>query len=152
MIIPIEKGSENPILRASSKTVKNITKKTLKFLRDMEDTMFDANGVGIAAPQVGVNDRLALALIDGKTVLPLINPEIIDASEEMEDGEEGCLSLPGQWGAARRHKSVTVKMQTLKGEPIVMHFKGFNARIMQHEIDHLNGMLFIDRVKNLPSA
>ena len=113
----------------------------------MEETMFHANGVGIAAPQVGLNDRVALALVDNKKVIVLINPEIIEASEAMEIGEEGCLSLPGLWGRVKRHKKVTVKMQNFNGEKVVMKFTGFNARIMQHEIDHLNGGLYIDRAE-----
>ncbi len=147
MIIPIEKGAENKILRTQSKPIKARGKKFIKFLRDMEETMYDANGVGIAAPQVGVNDHVALALIDNKTVIPLINAEIIEASEAMVLGEEGCLSLPGLWGKVKRHKEVTVKMENLKGEEVILKFTGFNARVMQHEIDHLNAKLYIDRAE-----
>ncbi|QQR83146.1 peptide deformylase [Candidatus Peregrinibacteria bacterium] len=93
-----------------SKSVKTITKKTMKFLRDMEDTMFKAKGVGIAAPQVGVNERIFLALLDQERVVAMVNPEIISYSVgETIEMEEGCLSLPGKWANTPRYKEVTLQ-------------------------------------------
>lgn len=148
-IIPVEKGPKNKILRGESKKVKKADKKLKKLIQDMEETMFDLNGVGIAAPQVGVNLRLALARLnvdtDHEIIVALINPEIIKPSDEMLDLEEGCLSLPGQWGNVKRHASLTVKFENVKGEKQTLFLEGFNARVIQHEVDHLNSMLFIDR-------
>jgi len=145
MILKIEKEVDNKILRTASKKVDRVTKKTIKFLADMEDTMFATNGVGIAAPQVGVNDRMALAIIDGNKVFAIINPEIIESSKEMTTKDEGCLSLPGVWGKVPRHKYVTVRFMNDSGKILTMKFSNFNARVMQHEIDHLNGRLFVDK-------
>lgn len=148
-ILPVTKGAENPILRALSAPVRRFDKKLKKLIQDMEDTMFDLNGVGIAAPQVGVNLKLALARLNvdtkHETILIIANPEIITTSEDMTDMEEGCLSLPKQWGNVGRHASLTVTFQNIKGERLTLHLEGFNARVIQHEVDHLNGKLFIDR-------
>jgi peptide deformylase len=144
MILDIETGKDNPILRKKSAPLKQITKKTLKFVKDMHETMVSANGVGIAAPQVGINDRIFLMTLDNKKVLPVINPEILETSQKMESGEEGCLSLPGQWGAVERHKEIMVRFQDLKGQMVTMKLSDFEAREFQHELDHLNGVLFTD--------
>ncbi len=144
MILPIVTGKDHVILRTVSKKVPAVTKKTLAFLRDMEDTMIDAEGVGIAACQVGRNLRLVHVLIN-KTIEPMVNPEILGLSEEQVNGEEGCLSLPGWWGKVKRAKELTVRYQTPKGETRVLKLTGFPARIVQHEVDHLNAMLFADR-------
>ncbi|EKD92648.1 MAG: Peptide deformylase [uncultured bacterium] len=148
-ILPVEKGPENPILRGESPPVKKVDKKLKKLIGDMEETMFDLNGVGIAAPQVGVNLQLALARLNVDTkneiILTLINPKILNASEEKTSMEEGCLSLPGYWGAVKRHKSLTVIFENEKGQQQTLFLQGFNARVIQHEVDHLNAKLFIDR-------
>ncbi len=148
-LLPIEKGPKNVILRAQSEPVGKPDKKLKKLIKDMGNTMFDLNGVGIAAPQVGVNLRLALARLNVDTpheiIVILINPEISNHSKEMTEVDEGCLSLPRQWGPTPRHKSLTVTFQGLHGEKQTLHLEGFNARVIQHEVDHLNGMLFIDR-------
>lgn len=146
MIPEIVKGSDNTILRTVSKPISGVTKKTLKFLKDMDAAMEKANGVGIAAPQVGVNDRIFLALLNNKQVVAMINPEIVSMSEETESGEEGCLSLPGYWGPVERALEVTVRYLDEKGNQKTLKLSDFNARIIQHEMDHLNGKLFIDRV------
>ena len=152
-ILPVTKGADNPILRTASSPVKKIDKKLKKLAQDMADTMMELNGVGIAAPQVGVNLQLALARLNVDTkrevLLVLINPEILQNSEHALDMEEGCLSLPGKWGSVPRGDSLTVTFQNLKGEQQTLHLEEFNARIIQHEVDHLNGMLFIDRAKKV---
>jgi peptide deformylase len=148
-ILPVEKGPQNTILRTQSKPVKKVDKKLKKLIQDMEDTMFDLNGVGIAAPQVGINLTLALARLNvdtkNESILVLMNPEISNQSVEMVDMEEGCLSLPKRWGNTPRHASLSVSYDTLKGQRQTLMLEGFNARIIQHEVDHLNAGLFIDR-------
>lgn len=146
MLIPIEKGSDNPILRTPSKPLKEITKKTLKLVKDMEETMHSVRGVGLAAPQIGLNDRLFIMTLNGGSILPVVNPEILEISEERELGEEGCLSLPGYWGKVPRAKALTMKFTTLKGQDVTMKFQNFEAREVQHELDHLNAKLFIDHL------
>lgn len=144
MILTVETGTDNEILRKKSKPVKTITKETQKFIKKMEETMMAEKGVGLAAPQVGRNERIIVALFNQKTIMPMINPEITAHSDDTVVGEEGCLSLPGQWGNVRRFKDISVKFQTAKGEDRTMKLSDFNARIVQHEIDHLNGILFTD--------
>lgn len=144
MILKIETGQENPILRKKSEIIREVTKKTMKLIKDMEKTMIEAKGVGLAAPQVGVNLRLILITLDNKKVMPLINPKIISFSEETAVDEEGCLSLPGMWGKVRRPREITVEFQGVKGQKMTMNFEEFEARELQHEIDHLDGVLFTD--------
>jgi len=146
MILKIEKGSDNKILRAPCKDVKEFTKTTAALIKDMKLTQVAAQGVGIAANQVGLNDRLAIITVGVKKMIPIINPYILEYSEETNVAEEGCLSLPGKWAPVRRSNEVALKYQDAHGKEIVMRFIGFEARIVQHEVDHLNGKLFIDRV------
>ena len=155
-ILAVEKGPQNKILRADSAPVKKIDKKLKKLISDMNETMNHLNGVGIAAPQVGVNLRLALAILNVETksqiTILLINPEIRNLSKEMVEMEEGCLSLPGQWGHTPRHESLTVTFENIKGEKQTLHLEGFNARVIQHEVGHLNGELFIDHAREVHEA
>lgn len=151
-ILPIEKGPTNKILRAVSRPVKKIApKKFTKFFENMRETMHHANGIGLAAPQVGVNERAVVCYFnhgsDHELIVDMMNPEIVERSDEMLVEEEGCLSLPGKFDKVARHASLTVKYQDMKGHEHVLKLKGLNARIVQHEVDHLEGMLYIDRVK-----
>jgi len=146
MIFDLTQGENNPILRKVSPEYAKITKKTLKLLKDMEETMIVTNGVGLAAPQVGINTRVALITINKNQVFPIINPEILEMSEKMEEDTEGCLSLPGTWGPVKRATELTLRFTTPAGKRVTMKFKGFEARIVQHEVDHLNGKMFIDHV------
>lgn len=149
MAIPVEQGKENTILRTVSKPVKAFTADLRKFAEEMTKTMFAENGVGIAAPQCGENIRMAIVKLNpgekNEIVFPMVNPEILELSEELEDGEEGCLSLRGYWGHVKRHSFLTVRYQDLKGKSFTLALEHFNARIIQHEVDHLDGKLFIDR-------
>ena len=147
MILNIETGRDNPILRKKSEMVHEITKKTLRLTRDMEKTMLKSKGVGLAAPQVGVNERIVLITLDDKKILALINPKITSVSKNTTISEEGCLSLPGEWGKIRRSTEVTVQFLTIKGQKMVMKFSDFEAIELQHEIDHLDGILFTDYLK-----
>ncbi len=114
-------------------------------------TMLAKDGVGLAAPQVGVNERLVILnfQLGGKKSkpIPLVNPEIIDASVKAIIEEEGCLSLPGIFGKVKRWKTVTIRFEDETGSPRALELEGLNARAIQHEIDHLGGVLFIDKLE-----
>ena len=148
MILKVETGTANPILRKKSEPIKVVTKKILKLIKDMMETMEEQRGVGLAAPQIGVSLRLILVTLNKNKVFPMINPKIIQKSDETDIDEEGCLSLPGIWGKVRRSKEITVQFQNIKGQQMVLKFEKFEAREIQHEIDHLDGILFTDYLKN----
>lgn len=142
----IEAG--DPILKATAKPVAHITKHTKKMLDDMAETMYKAEGVGLAAPQI--NQSLQLVVLDdGNGLIELINPEILERSDELENGIEGCLSVPGYYGNVARHKRIKVKALNRHGKTVIYEPEGFLARIFQHEIDHLYGTLFIEKSENL---
>lgn len=136
----------DPVLRQKAHPVKVITPQIIKLLNDMAETMYDANGVGLAAPQIGIAKRLVVIdVADENNLLKLINPEII-ARSGRETAIEGCLSFPGVAGEVERAGSVTVKALVPTGETIELQATGLLARALQHEIDHLDGILFVDRV------
>lgn len=142
----IEAGA--PILKETAKPVEHITKHIKKLLDDMAETMYAAEGVGLASPQV--NESLQLVVLDdGNGLIELINPEIIERSEETDDGDEGCLSVPGYYGTVKRHHRIKVKALNRRGKTVIYEPEGFLARIFQHEIDHLYGTLFIEKAENL---
>lgn len=134
------------LLRKKSKKVDVINERILTLLNDMEETMHDADGVGLAAPQVGVLKRVVVIDI-GEGVLRLINPEIISTEGSYTD-VEGCLSIPGEQGQVERPYKVKVKALNEKGEEIIVEGEELLARALCHEIDHLEGVLFIDKVIN----
>lgn len=135
--------NEDPILRKISKVVKNIDKRTQILIDDMLDTMYEANGVGLAAPQVGILKRVVVIDIgDGPIIL--INPEIVEANGEVKD-VEGCLSVPGKQGNVIRPKYVKVKAEDRDGNSIEIQGEDLLARALCHEIDHLNGILYTDK-------
>ncbi len=138
----------NSVLSGKAKLVESISKKDLQLIRDMIDTMYQEDGVGLAAPQVGVPKRI---IIVSPNAHPgeervYINPEILQSSSEQEIGLEGCLSLPGISCEVRRAKKIKFKALDLNGSEKIEDFENFSARVIQHEIDHLNGVLIIDRV------
>jgi peptide deformylase len=136
--------NQNPILRKTSKPVARVTKEIRELIANMEETLRAAPGIGLAAPQVGELLRIIIADIgDGLNVL--INPKIVKKSG-IQTFVEGCLSLPGIEGPVERASSVTVKSIDLKGKQIVVEAEGLLATVFQHEIDHLDGKLFVDRV------
>ena len=116
-------------------------------LQDMADTMYKAEGVGLAAPQVGILRRIAVVDVtaDHTGLLELVNPEIIEA-DGTQTGREGCLSLPGRQGVVTRPRHVRVRYQNRKGETLEHDAEGFEARAVCHELDHLDGTLYIDRM------
>ncbi len=119
----------------------------LKILVDaMFETMAEADGVGLAAPQVGVNSRLFVIHIQGQEKRAYINPQIIETSIESDTAEEGCLSIPGVWHDVQRPARVAVQAQDTEGKVFTVKAEGLLARAIQHENDHLNGVLFIDRL------
>lgn len=121
----------------------------LKILVDaMFDTMDEADGVGLAAPQVGVDQRLFVIHIRGAEKRAYINPQIIETSIETETDEEGCLSIPGVWHDVQRPARVTIQAQDIEGKVFTVKAEGLLARAIQHENDHLNGVLFIDRLSD----
>ena len=141
----------NPILRKVSKDfdIANISKKEFQsFFDDMEATMVKKDGVGLAAPQIGKNIRvIILNTKDG--LICAVNPVISKKSIIYEWDEEGCLSVPETFGKVKRHKNVTCTYIDRNGMKQILKAKGFLARIIQHEVDHLDGILFIDKAKNI---
>jgi peptide deformylase len=134
------------ILETNCEEVTVFDKKLAKLLNDMYDTMIEFDGVGLAAPQIGLNKKIAIVDIDDETgTIELINPEIIEASGE-QTGPEGCLSFPGIYGEVTRANFVRVRAFDSKGRPYELEAEGFLARAIQHEIDHLNGILFTTKV------
>jgi peptide deformylase len=169
MKLPIVKYG-NPILRAKGKDIDQVDERIRSLAADMLETMHGANGIGLAAQQVGavlqltvldvsqVEDRPSTMKLNGKKVDPaeamplvLLNPKI-RLDEEVSSGNEGCLSFPDITAEIDRAVSVEVEAQTLEGETVRIEAAGLLARALQHELDHLNGILFIDRMSSVAKA
>ena len=135
----------DPVLRKKSKVVEKIDEKIIQLLDDMADTMYHADGVGLAAPQVGILKRVVVIDI-GEGLLELINPEIIETSGEQLD-DEGCLSVAGEAGAVRRPYRVKVRAYDRDGNLFEIEGEELLARAFCHEIDHLEGVLFVDKIE-----
>lgn len=141
------------VLRRKAHKVTEFNKELQSLIKDMVDTLHEAPGVGLAAPQVGISSRLIVVEYNideedddsPKKLYVLANPEIVETSEEMVSGVEGCLSVPDLVGEVDRHVSVVIKGQNKFGKPVKIKASGWLARIFQHEIDHLDGILFTDR-------
>jgi peptide deformylase len=132
----------DPILRQETKPVAQISSEHLALIDDMFETMHRAQGIGLAAPQV---ERIAVVDVEGgKQPLALINPQVVSSSSRQEKSEEGCLSIPDVFGDVERPESVVVRALDRDGRGIEITASGLLARCLQHEIDHLNGKLFID--------
>ena len=149
-----------PVLREPAKSLRQVSPKTRTLIADMIETMRAAPGVGLAAPQIGVSQRIIVVEFAEESEDPeappkpaklyaLVNPEIVRHSRETEIGTEGCLSIPGFVGEVERAESVTVKALDRHGKPLRIKAKGWLARIFQHEIDHLDGVLYIDRASQV---
>lgn len=138
----------DPVLRTKSRKVEKITKRTKELLDNMADTMYAAPGVGLAAPQVGILQRIAIIDVDDENgLVELINPVITKYSKEKVIVEEGCLSIPGKNGEVVRPARVTVKALNRDGKEIEIETDGYLARAIQHEVDHLEGVLFVDKIE-----
>ena len=135
----------DPVLRKTSREVKEITPRIITLLDDMRDTLKNAKGAGLAAVQVGVLRRVVLVDTEETGLIELINPKIIAYTGTQEE-TEGCLSVPGVWGITRRPMSVTVKAMNRDGEDFTVTGTGLAARAFCHELDHLEGVLFIDKM------
>lgn len=133
----------DPVLRSVSRPVENITPRTLQLIDDMIQTMRAADGVGLAAPQVGVLRRIVVIETPEEGLFELINPKIIAFAGEQRT-EEGCLSVPGKFGITVRPMHVTVRALNRKGETVEVNGTGLLAKALCHEIDHLDGKLYID--------
>jgi peptide deformylase len=134
----------DPVLRSPAAPVTDFDKELRTLVKDLTETMLDAPGAGLAAPQIGVGLRVFTYCVDGE-LGHLVNP-VLDLSDEIQDGEEGCLSLPGLSYDTRRALRVVAKGQDQHGEPVVREGSELLARAIQHETDHLDGILFIDRL------
>ena len=135
------------VLRKKCKPVKEITQRTLKLIEDMADTMYEADGVGLAAPQVGILQRIfVIDVYDDYGLRVFINPEILEVSGS-QMGEEGCLSIPNEFEDVERPNYVKVKALNEKGEEFILEGTELLARAILHENDHLEGKLFIDYIK-----
>lgn len=135
-----------PILETACQPVTVFDRKLTKLLNDMYDTMLAADGVGLAAPQIGIAQQIAIVDIgDRHGRIELINPVIVEQSGE-QIGPEGCLSFPGLFGEVKRAQYVKVRAQNRRGRPFEIEATGFLARALQHEIDHLHGILFTSKV------
>jgi len=143
-ILEIKEYGE-PVLREKALPVEEITPEILNLIKDMAETMYADSGVGFAAPQVGVSKRIMVIDGDEDGLIVLINPMIVKSEGEVVD-EEGCLSVPGIYSQVKRSSKVTVKALNENGDPIEITKEGLTARALQHEIDHLDGILFIDRI------
>ncbi len=144
------------VLRRKARAVTTVDKNLQILIDDMVETMREAPGVGLAAPQIGLSERIIVIEYyereedeekedAPKRVWALLNPEIVKTSSDMLMGVEGCLSIPGLVGEVERHASVQVRGLNRHGQPVKIKAEGWLARIFQHEIDHLNGVLFTDR-------
>lgn len=134
-----------PVLRQKSKKIHRVDESIKHLVDDLIDTVRDAGGAGLSAPQIGVPLRAIVTDVDDRLRV-VINPEVVEASEEEVEADEGCLSIPGIWGPLARKARVTVRGLSATGKPVKIKSEGIEARCFQHEIDHLNGVLFIDLI------
>jgi peptide deformylase len=152
----------NPVLRKKARKVTRFDAlKLQELIDDMVETLLEAPGVGLAAPQVAASQRVIVVRLpddeqsseeygeDAGVLYEIVNPEIIRVSREMVDGVEACLSIPGYFGTVSRHAAVTVRGQDRHGKMIRVKAREWLARVFQHEIDHLDGVLFIDRASEI---
>jgi peptide deformylase len=142
------KGLDDPIVRQKAKKVGKVDAQIRSLIADLVETMRAAPGVGLAAPQVGVPLRVAVVEVE-KVLYTLVNPEILEYSKETQIGPEGCLSIPGYWADLTRPLRVRVRALDRGGKRFTLNAEGFLARALQHEIDHLDGVLYIDRLPSL---
>ena len=138
----------DPVLRKPTKPVTEVTDELRKLIADMFETMYAAEGIGLAAPQVGRTERLAVVDVEGKK-FALINPKIIESSSETDKAEEGCLSIPEVYGDVERPSEVTIRAIDENGKEYEASGNQLLGRCFQHEIDHLDGKLFIDYLSPL---
>jgi peptide deformylase len=136
------------VLRRRAEAVPTPGPELDRLVADMFETMYDANGIGLAAPQIGLSERLIVVDVkeDGAQPMALLNPTVVESGSGKDRVEEGCLSIPGVAATVERPTSVVVEATDAKGQPVRIQAQGMLARCLQHEIDHLDGVLFIDRI------
>lgn len=141
----------DPVLRERAAEIDAVDDEVRRLARDMFDAMYEAEGVGLAAPQVGITRRLIVVDPREPDVPPraLVNPRVVTADARTDRAEEGCLSIPSVRDVVERPATVTVEGLDLEGRPVRLEAEGLHARVLQHEIDHLDGVLFIDRLSPL---
>ena len=143
----------HPVLKTKAKPVEKVDARIAKLMDDMVDTMYAANGIGLAAPQIGLSERVIVVDVHEKDEKPnpirLANPEIVWTSEERAPCEEGCLSIPELYAEVVRPKAVRVRYLDEKNQPREIEADGMLATCLQHEIDHLDGVLFVDHLSTL---
>jgi len=141
----------DPVLRQKAEALQAVDEDIRRLIKDMFETMYEADGVGLAAPQVGVSRRVIVVDPHEQDVKPfgLVNPVIVQSADYAERGEEGCLSIPGLKDIVERPAAVVVEALDAEGKPVRIEAEGLLARVLQHEVDHLDGILFIDRVSPL---
>jgi len=135
----------NPVLRQKAHPVEKIDSEVKRICEAMVEAMIRANGVGLAAPQIGIPKRIIVLDLEGDFHI-LINPELVETSGEQDESQEGCLSVPGVEASVARKRRACVRGMTLDGRQTEVKGEGLIARALQHEIDHLNGILFIDHL------
>src|SRR5437588_53886 len=143
-------GFDHPTLREKAKRVSKVDASVVKLIDDLAETMLAAPGAGLAAPQIGVGLRVCVVKGDENQIHQLVNPEVVKG-QGVQVGWEGCLSWPGWVGEVPRFETVVVKGRNRKGKEVRIKSSGFTARAFQHELDHLDGILFTDRVTSLDS-
>jgi peptide deformylase len=146
-VLPI-RTAPDPILRQRAKRIKIVDKKTRQIIGDMFDTLHAAHGAGLAAPQVGLSLRVIVIGVPENEDFCLINPEVVRRKGERVV-DEGCLSIPGYTGQVKRSETVTVKGLDLSGKEVRIKGTEILGQALEHEIDHLNGVLYIDRIENM---
>ncbi len=135
----------DPVLRTPADEVRAFDKELAALVRDLEETVDHPGRAGLAAPQIGVSARVFSYNIDGE-IGHLVNPRVVELSEEIQDGDEGCLSVPGIWAPTVRAMHAAVEGFDVHGEPLRLEGSGLMARCLQHEVDHLDGKVFLDRL------
>lgn len=151
MILPISKLPARVLRKPTEDLQMPLKKDTFKLIKNMLDTVKDADGVGLAAPQIGKDLNMALIYLEsaGVPAFPIINPKITKFSKETIVMEEGCLSMPGVFGTVRRPKKITLEAYNLDGKKITITDDTFLARVIQHEVDHLQCTLIIDKFEKI---
>ena len=141
------------VLREVCEQVVDFDESLEALLEDLAESMYANKGVGFAAPQIGITKRVAVVDVAKENqesqLIELVNPQVVEKSRELRDHEEGCLSFPGEWEIVKRPAKVTVQAQDRKGHLVKFETEGLLATALQHEIDHLDGVLFIDHISRL---
>jgi peptide deformylase len=135
----------DPVLRTPADEVRAFDRELAALVRDLEETVDHPGRAGLAAPQIGVSARVFSYHVDGE-IGHLVNPRIVELSEEVQDGDEGCLSIPGIWAPTVRAVHAVAEGFDVHGEPLRLSGSGLMARCLQHEVDHLDGKVFLDRL------